>query len=99
MIKATDARRSQASWRLNGAVLTVEGDKMIRDNNKCRETQQKLIKSIEIMSKHLENAIIDFKQCKANCETKDWELDSPEEIEKLLDRLRQMILKLRLKIS
>ncbi len=72
---------------------------MIKDNNKCRETQEKLNNSIEEMAKNLEDAIIDLKKCKANCETKDWELDSPEEIEKLLGRLRQMTLKLRLKIS
>ncbi len=65
----------------------------------CKETQKELNKSIERIANCLEEAMRSLKKGKEVCLAEDWELLPPDEIEAFINKLSQMVLELRLKIS
>ncbi len=72
---------------------------MKEKTKQCQDAQENLEKSSERMAQYLEDAIKSLKKCKVECEEEDWELLSGDEIEQLIEKLRETVLKLRLKIS
>ena len=65
----------------------------------CEEAQKKLNESIERTANHLEDALRSLKKGREKCLAEDWELLPPDEIEAIVNKLSQMVLELRLKIS
>jgi hypothetical protein len=74
-------------------------EEMKEKTKSCRDAQEDLAKSSERMAQYLEDAMKSLKQCKVECKEEDWELLSGDEIEQLIEKLRETVLKLRLKIS
>ena len=72
---------------------------MNEKTKQCQDAQEGLAKSSERMAQYLEDAMRNLKKCKAECKDEDWELLSGDEIEQLIEKLKETVLKLRLKIS
>ena len=72
---------------------------MKEKTKQCQDAQDGLAKSSEQMAQYLEDAMKSLKKCKMECKDEDWELLAGDEIEQLIERLTETILKLRLKIS